>query len=63
MVYEQRQQGNQRWGLYVEFPLEDNKGRIIHGDRRTLVDRRESSASSDDLAILFSQMPANDTEH
>ena len=62
MLYKQRQKGNRRWELHAEFPLKDSEGCAVHSDRRMLTDRRNSSASSYDLAVLFSQMPANDAE-
>jgi hypothetical protein len=62
MLYKQRQKGSRRWEQYAEFPLKDSEGGAVHGDRRMLADRRNSSASSYDLAVLFSQMPANDAE-
>ena len=62
MLYKQRQKGNRRWELHAGFPLKDCGGCAVHGDRRMLADRRNSSASSYDLAVLFSQMPANNTE-
>lgn len=54
----QRQQGDRRWGMDVEFPMTDSDGVYVMCNRRSGVDRRKFIASLEDLLILFSQAPA-----
>jgi hypothetical protein len=58
-----RQPGDRRWGMPVEYPLIDCDGLQVANDRRKGKDRRESPASLEDLLILFSQLPSDDTGH
>jgi hypothetical protein len=55
-----RQPGERRWGMPPEFPLRDTGGLHVVYDRRRDYDRRKSSASQEDLMILFSQLPSED---
>ena len=58
-----RQPGERRWGMLREFPLTDGDGVRVSHDRRGGDDRRKSSAALEDLLILFSQLPSEDTGH
>jgi len=51
-----RQPGDRRWGMAMEFPLTDVLGNRVIDDRRSGSQRRRSTATLDDLAILFSQL-------
>jgi hypothetical protein len=55
-----RQPGDRRWGMAMEFPLTDVLGNRVIYDRRSGSQRRRSTATLDDLAILFSQIFSND---
>ena len=55
-----RQPGDRRWGMPVEFPLSDSFGNHVPHDRRSGGQRRRSTASLEDLLILFSQIPSID---
>jgi len=55
-----RQAGERRWALPTEFPLAGTNGVRIAHDRRHGADRRKSSASLEELWILFSQAPSED---
>ena len=44
----------------MEFPLTDVLGNRVIYDRRSGSQRRRSTATLDDLAILFSQIFSND---
>ena len=55
-----RQPGDRRWGLVVEFPVMDSNGAYVLRDHRSGVDRRKSRATLEDLLILFSQAPSID---
>lgn len=58
----QRQPGDRRWGLPVDYPLRDSNGMHVAHDRRSGVDRRKAQADLEDLLILFSQLPSVDPE-
>ena len=49
--------------MLTEFPLTDSDGVHVAHDRRGGDDRRKSSAALEDLLILFSQLPSEDTGH
>ena len=49
--------------MLAEFPLTDRDGVRVAHDRRGGDDRRKSSAALEDLLILFSQLPSEDTGH
>jgi hypothetical protein len=51
-----RQPGDRRWGMAMEFPLTDFLGNRVIDDRRSGSQRRRSTVTLDDLAILFSQI-------
>jgi len=55
-----RQAGERRWELPAGFPLAGHDGVLVAHDRRHGSDRRKSSASMEDLWILFSQLPSED---
>lgn len=61
MVLTRRQPGDRRWGLPAEFPLLDSTGFPVPADRRRLQNRRMANASLEEIEILLSQLPANDT--
>jgi hypothetical protein len=46
--------------MAMEFPLTDVLGNRVIYDRRSGSQRRRSTATLDDLAILFSQIFSND---
>ena len=51
-----RQRGKRRLGLPVDFPLMDNQGFCIVGDRRRVPDRRKSTHDIEDLKVILSKM-------
>jgi len=53
-----RQPGERRWEMPAEFPLAGHNGVRVAHDRRNGSDRRKSSASMEDLWVLFSQLPS-----
>lgn len=55
-----RQSGERRWELPARFPLSDDHGMNVAYDRRRGSDRRQATASLDDLWVLFSQLPSED---
>jgi hypothetical protein len=55
-----RQPGDRRWGMAMEFPLTDFLGNRVIDDRRSGSQRRRSTVTLDDLAILFSQVFSNE---
>ena len=61
MVITRRQPGDRRWGLPAEFPLVDSTGFPFPADRRRLQNRRMADISLEEIEILLSQLPANDT--
>jgi len=61
MIVTRRQPGDRRWGLPAEFPLVDSTGFPVPADRRRLPNRRKANTSLEDMEILLSQLPANDT--
>jgi hypothetical protein len=62
MILTRRQPGDRRWGLPAEFPLADCTGSIVPVDRRRSSNRRKANNSLEDMEILLSQLPANDTD-
>ena len=55
-----RQSGGRRLDKSMEFPLTDRHGAHVVHDRRHGSDRRKSTASFEELLILFSQLPSED---
>jgi hypothetical protein len=51
-----RQKGGRRFGLHVEFPLEDRQGVSVIQDRRRLPDRRKEKYGLDDLKVILTKM-------
>ena len=51
-----RQKGGRRFGLPVEFPLEDSQGISVIQDRRRLPDRRKAEHGIDDLKVMLSKV-------
>jgi hypothetical protein len=62
MTVIKRQARERRWGLPLEPPLTDGYGVAVSHDRRKGNDRRQASASLEDLLILFSELPSIDPE-
>ena len=62
MAPRKRQPGERRWGMPVDFPLTDQEGRHIRGDRRSGVDRRKAAASLEELLIMLSRLASDDPE-
>ena len=54
-----RQKGGRRFGLPVEFPLEDSQGVFVIQDRRRLSDRRKTKYGLDDLKVILAKMADN----
>ena len=54
-----RQKGGRRFGLPVEFPLEDSMGVYVIQDRRRLPDRRKEKYGLDDLKVILAKMAEN----
>ena len=55
-----RQCGERRLDKFMGFPLTDRYGAHVAYDRRHSSDRRKSTASLEELLILFSQLPSED---
>ena len=55
-----RQSGERRLDKFMEFPLTDRYGAHVTHDRRHGRVRRKSTASLEELLILFSQLPSED---
>lgn len=55
-----RKSGERRLDKYMRFPLTDHYGARVAHDRRHGSDRRKSTASHEELLILFSQLPSED---
>ena len=55
MLTTRRQAGDRRWGLSVNFPLQDSSGFVVLADRRRLSDRRNAEASMAAWAALLSR--------
>jgi hypothetical protein len=55
-----RKSGGRRSDKSVEFPLTDLHGGHVTINRRHVRDRRKSTASFEELLILFSQLPSED---
>jgi len=51
-----RKKGGRRFGLPVEFPLEDSQGVFVIQDRRRLPDRRKEKYGLDDLKVILTKM-------
>ena len=62
MTITRRQPGDRRWGLPAEFPLEDCAGFLVPVDRRQCPNRRKAAVTLEELEILLSQQPVNNTE-
>jgi hypothetical protein len=62
MILTRRQPGDRRWGLPAEFPLVEGTGILVPADRRRPPNRRKANTSPEDMDILLSQLPANDTD-
>ena len=60
MSFIKRQSGGRRLDKSMEFPLTDHYGAHVAHDRRHGSDRRKSTASPEELLILFSQLPSED---
>lgn len=58
MALVNRQSGDRRWGMSDGLPLTDCGGAYVLSDRRSDPDRRKSSASLEELLILFSELPS-----
>ena len=55
-----RQPDGRRSDKSMGFPLTDRHGIHVVHDRRRGCDRRKSTASFEELLILFSQLPSED---
>ncbi len=55
MLTTRRQPGDRRWGLSVDFPLQDCSGFVVLADRRKLPDRRNADASMEAWTALLSR--------
>lgn len=51
----ERQKGARRFGLPIEFPLNDSQGVLVIHDRRQVPDRRKSKCDLVDLKIVLSK--------
>lgn len=60
MIIIKRQSDERRLDKSVEFPLTDRFGAHVAHDRRQGSNRRKSTASPEELLILFSQIPSED---
>jgi hypothetical protein len=56
-----RQPQDRRVGMGGELPLADQQDNHIYHDRRSGGQRRHSFATTEDLAVLFSEMPSFDS--
>jgi hypothetical protein len=54
-----RQKGGRRFGLPVEFPLEDSQGISVIQDRRRLPDRRKAKFELEDMKVISAKMVGN----
>ena len=54
-----RQKGGRRFGLPVEFPLEDSQGISVIQDRRRLPDRRKAKFELEDMKVISAKMTEN----
>lgn len=57
-----REPGDRRWGLPVEFPLEDSEGFLVPVDRRRRPNRRKAGVTVEDVEILLSQVSVTDPD-
>ncbi len=53
-----RQQRDRRVGMSGELPLAEQQDSRIYHDRRSGGQRRHSFATTEDLAVLFAEMPS-----
>jgi hypothetical protein len=60
MLKTRRQPGDRRWGLHVEYPLQDSGGFLIFANRRKLRDRRRTDTTMEELAALLSKARRDD---
>jgi hypothetical protein len=60
MLKTRRQPGDRRWGLHVDFPLQDSSGYLVLANRRKLGDRRRTDATMEELATLLSKARRDD---
>jgi hypothetical protein len=60
MLKTRRQPGDRRWGLHVEYPLQDSSGFLIFANRRKLRDRRRTGTTMEELAALLSKARRDD---
>jgi len=61
MLKTRRQPGDRRWGLHVDYPLQDSSGFLVLANRRKLRDRRSSDTTMKELAALLSKARRDDT--
>ena len=54
-----RKNGDRRFDLPVEFPLEDSQRVFVIQDRRRLPDRRKAKYGLDDLKVILTKMADN----
>jgi len=55
MLTTRRQPGDRRWGLSVDFPLQDCRGFMVLADRRKLPARRRAEATMEEWAAILSR--------
>ena len=60
MLRTRRQPGDRRWGLHVDYPLQDSSGYLVLANRRKLRDRRRTDATMEELAALLSKARRDD---
>jgi len=61
MLKTRRQPGDRRWGLHVDYPLQDSSGFLVLANRRKLRDRRRMAATMEELAALLARDRQADT--
>jgi hypothetical protein len=61
MLKTRRQPGDRRWGLHIDYPLQDSSGFLVLADRRRLRDRRRTNSTMEELAALLAKARQDDT--
>ena len=61
MLKTRRQPGDRRWGLHVDYPLQDSSGFLVLANRRKLRERRRADTTMEELAALLARARQEDT--
>ena len=61
MLKTRRQPGDRRWGLHVDYPLQDSSGFLVLANRRKLRERRRRDVTMEALAALLARARQDDT--